>query len=151
MFDIHGGYQSEHEHTLTLDASWPDNQQQAKHQVQRYLTDNGLGHVPSMYYEEPHLHDWYDRKRELILLPGESDSTATLIIKEHDIWMQLLFIHKGIAGPAFTVLGILFGIHLFISAFTGVVLALQMPAIKKSSLLFTLTGTLVLGTLLLWL
>ena len=76
--------------------------------------------------------------------PEPDQLQTTLIIEENDIIRQAIFIHKGIAGDVFVVLGILLGFSLLFSLISGVVVALAMPKMKKPAMQFMAAGTVIL-------
>ncbi len=147
LFDIKGGVKEEFKYPLALTQGWPESQQAAQHLVEKKLA--GLYHpaLPEDYYPEEGGHDWYGFKQEVILISTDDASQARLIIKEHDVWHQLLLIHKGHAGKLFWLFGIFLGVSLFFSLVSGFVLVFQMPKLKGSAFITFVAGTLVLALL----
>lgn len=149
LFDIHGSIKNTYEYEISLPNGWPEQELTAEKLVMQFMVNEDLLPLPDIYYSEDHLHDWYDRKREIALVYMDSRSHAKIIIKEHDLWMQLMFIHKGIAGNLFWVLGLLFGLQLLISAISGIVMVLKLPGLKTISMLSLFGGVLLLIMMLL--
>lgn len=149
LFDIHGDYKNIYEYEVPLSKGWPEQELVAKDFVLQLLSEKGHLPVPEFYYGEENMHDWYGRTKEVVFIPTDDPAHAKIIIKEHDFWKQLLFIHKGIAGKIFWILGLLFGLHLLISAISGVVMVLKMPALKSTSMLSLSAGFALLVILLL--
>ncbi|PHS71491.1 MAG: hypothetical protein COB23_00510 [Methylophaga sp.] len=149
LFDIKGEVKNTFEYKIEISAGWPEQETVAKALVEHFLAKKNHFPLPESYYPEEGLHDWFGRKQEVLLLPTESPYQAKLVVKEHDFWLQLLLIHKGIAGKIFWILGLFFGIHLLISVISGVVLALQLPGLKSMSTLSLSGGFSLLVILLL--
>jgi len=148
LFDIHGGNKNHYEYQIPLDNGWPEQELVAKELVVKLMTEHGHLPIPDQYYTEEAMHDWYDLKKEIRFIPATMPNHAKVIINEHDLWKQLLFIHKGIAGDIFWILGVFFGLHLLISALSGVILVLKMPGLKSTSILSLSVGLISLVLLL---
>ncbi len=144
LFDIHGGIKNEYHYTVPTPNGWPKDEAEAHDLVTDFLLDKSHLGLSKDYYPGNDYHDWYGKNQEVMLKLTDDDKAASLTIKEHDLWLQLLLIHKGLAGVFFWVLGILFGLHLLISAVSGVILALQLPKIKSTSIHSFLVGFAVL-------
>jgi hypothetical protein len=150
LFDIKGGVKKTYEYPVMLTEAWPEAENNAKMIVTRILNNKKHTSLPEDYYLEPGgVHDWYGYTQEVILKPTEQPFQATLIVKEHDLLHQLLLIHKGHAGKLFWLLGISLGISLAFSLISGVVISLQLPQLKKQSLLSIGLGIAVLVVLFL--
>jgi hypothetical protein len=143
FFDIEGEVTAEIEYPVQLIHGWPTNEQQAKSIVLRSLAGKEHNQLPNDYYLYEGTHDWYGHEQEVILSPI-NDNKAKLVIKEHDLLLQLLIIHKGYAGNFFKVFSIMFGFSLAFSVISGVVITLQLPQLKKASLCFIIGGSIVL-------
>lgn len=154
LFDNKGDVQQTFEYPVELAAAWPETRETAEKLVREVLSNNNHinqhAALPEDYYPEDGVHDWYGYKQEVILVPMEDPLQAKLIVKEHDIWLQLLLIHKGHAGQLFWVFGVLLGANLFFSLVSGVVLALQLPRLKNNSLSALLAGTVTLILAFVW-
>lgn len=145
LFDIKGGVKETFEYSVTLTTPWPESESKAKQIVENELNGKNHAILPNDYYlERGGIHDWYGYKQEVILKPLEQPLQAMLIVKEHDLWHQFLLIHKGHAGKLFWIFGIGLGISLAFSLISGVVVSLQLPQLKKQSLLSIGLGGLVL-------
>ena len=72
---------------------------------------------------------------------------AKLIVKEHDLMLQLLIVHKGFAGLFFKIFSVMFALSLTFSIISGVVITIQLPQLKNASLWCIVAGcgVLVLG------
>ena len=90
--------------------------------------------LPNKYYLWEGKHDWFDFKREVLLIPEEGNNVELKII-EHDVWRQLLLIHKGFAGDVLKIFSILWGISLIFSQLSGVALALAMKKIRINAVI----------------
>lgn len=145
LFDIKGDVKQTHEYSITLTEPWPEDQYIAKKLVENVLIGKNHAPLPQDYYlERGGIHDWYGYKQEVILKPTEDKLNAILVVKDHDALLQLLLIHKGHAGKLFWFLGIGLGISLAFSLISGVVVSLQLPQLKKQSLLSIVLGAVVL-------
>lgn len=149
LFDIHGSVKDTYEVEVFLPNGWPQQELAAKQFIDEFIATKEYFPIPEMYFGEENLHNWYDRKKQIVLIPTEVPSHAKIIFKEHDLLMQLLFIHKGIAGKAFWIVGVFFGLHLLISAISGIVMVLKLPGLKSTSILSLFGGlALLIGLLL---
>ena len=140
LFDIEGGVQQEKTFTVPLAQDWSESEETANHQVYDFLKKNYPVSIPAAYYPEEDLHDWYGYKREIIFIKNTEGDSAKLIIKEHDIWQQLLLIHKGFGGWIFTLFAVLLGLSLVFSMGSGVILIFQLPKMKKGALIAVGSG-----------
>lgn len=154
LFDIKGGVKSESEYTIPLPQDWPQQKNDAEKLVIPLLQQYQLPALPSDHYPQEHLHEWYGYQQNvfLSLTPAlktqeatkSTKLTAILVVKQHDFIHQLLLIHKGFAGYLFWLMAIMLGLSLTFSLASGVVISLQLPQIKKTSLVSLAAGTLVL-------
>jgi len=145
LFDIHGGLKQTYEYNVPLTAPFPKSESNAKIIVLKALEGKNHIQLPPDYYLEPGgVHDWFGYKQEVIFKPSDERLQSTIIIKEHDFLHQLLLIHKGHAGKLFWVFGIGLGISLAFSLISGVVISLQLPQLKKQSLVSIVLGFVVL-------
>lgn len=126
---------------LLTQSSVIENQQQAEQFVKPLLVTKGHSSLPSDYFPDGSGHSWYGYKHEVVLQLDNDKKPIELVVKEHDIWLKLLIIHKGYAGLVFWLLAIGLGISLTFSLLSGVVISLQMPQIKKTSLMMLFAGT----------
>ena len=134
MFDIHGEVSQEKEYQVPLTQGWPANEALAKPLVLKALASTEHPPLPGDYYFEQGNHDWYGHKQEVILVNTGDANTAKLVVKEHDVMLQLLIIHKGFAGWFLKLISVLFGLSLAFSAISGVVITLQLPQLKTPSM-----------------
>jgi hypothetical protein len=144
FFDIKGEVKSEVEYLFPLQQAWPEDKDVAKKIVIDYLQGDKFVELPEDYYLWEGKHDWYGREREVLFKPTDDEGVVEIHIKEHDFLMQLLIVHKGFAGIFFKVFSIMFGLSLAFSVISGVVITLQLPQLKKASLLSITAGGLVL-------
>lgn len=144
FFDIKGKVSSEIEHFITVSAPWPQDEKTAKKIVKQYLVKDKYVDLPEDYYLYEGTHDWYGHEREVILKQTDKQNIFEIHIKEHDLLMQLLIIHKGFAGSFFKTFSILFGLSLAFSAISGVVITLQLPQLKQTSIVGVIAGSFVL-------
>lgn len=126
--------------------SWPNNEQDAKQALQSLLKhEGGLDHLPlpKNYFVSPSWQGWYDIHQEISLVAEDEDHGAKVVIEKNDLMRQLMYIHKGIAGNIFKVLGILLAISLLFSIISGAIVALAMPKLKRNSSIACALGSLV--------
>jgi hypothetical protein len=147
MFEIKGGPSAEYEYPILLQDGWPKTQTEAKQLVLPILKNNQHGKLPSDFWLEDDYIGWYGYQQEVVIDPRQEVQNAKLKVVEHDIWLQLLTIHRGYAGYFFWIFGIMLGLSLLISLITGLVIAYTTPRFRHSSLLFTMLGvaTLCMG------
>lgn len=143
LVGIEGGDSGEYEYWLELENGWPEDKEVARKIVSVEMERYGHGRLPNDYYLWEGKHDWFDFKREVFLIPEENNKVK-LEVHQHDIWRQLLFIHKGHAGTFLKIFGILWGVSLLFSLLSGVILALNLPKFKKSSIFSIACGFTVL-------
>jgi len=143
LFDIEGGPEETRTINILLTVAqlenYPANDEQARQFVKAFYPEA----LPEFYYQISESQGWWDLNQVIILTTPENGRTS-LIIEENDIWRQLLYIHKGIVGDLFKVLGILLGISLFFSLVSGVVVALAMPKMKRPAMQWLLAGSITL-------
>lgn len=144
LFDIKGGASEKFEYEVTLPKGWPSHEMQAKALVAPFIAKYEHGRFPPEYYSEREYISWYGYKQEVLLLPTEDENLATLEVIKHDLWHQFLLIHKGHAGLIFWVFGILLGLSLVFSLVSGVVIAVVAPKFRRSSIVSTTLGLVVL-------
>lgn len=101
--------------------------------------------MPDIYYREGKIHGWYNMRGGVrVDIPEDIAEPANVEVNNYDLWLQLVLIHKGVAGQIFVVLGILLGISLLFSLISGVLVALSIPKYKTASLYSIGFGSLVL-------
>lgn len=150
MFDIKGKVDNEFEYSVALTNRWPEAEKQALPLVNDFLLDKPHAALPEDYYFEHGNHDWYGYKQEVILIKPDAGDTAKLVVKEHDLLLQLLIIHKGFAGQFFKWFSILFAASLSFSIISGVVITLQLPQLKVPALYSILAGGVMLVVGFVW-
>ncbi len=143
FFDIKGSVSKDIEYFVSLPSGWPETEEEAESFVLAELKGKDHFALPEDYYWEG-VHDWYGHKQEVILAKTDDPNIAEVHIKEHDLLLQLLIIHKGFAGTFFKVFSIMFGLSLAFSTISGVVITLQLPQIKNTSIALILVGGVVL-------
>jgi len=143
FFDIKGEVSKDIEYFIELPEGFPTTEQAAKKIVVKHLKENNHLSLPEDYYWEG-VHDWYGHEQEVILAKTDKPNIVEIHIKEHDLMLQLLIIHKGFAGLFFKILSVMFGLSLAFSTISGVVITLQLPQLKKASMLSILMGGSVL-------
>lgn len=144
LVGFEGEVSAEYEYVLDLENGWPEDQHLARDIAIEEMAQRGhFEKIPPDYYLWEGMHDWYGFKREVLMVP-EEDGSISLHIHEHDFWKQLLLIHKGFAGPFLKVFSILWGFSLIFSQISGVILALNIPKIKRNSLICVGLGFAVL-------
>lgn len=147
LFDIHGEHKKTAEYVIELADVWPNSEPDAERVVKQLLIQKNHSSLPDNYYPDYPKegdHEWFGGKQEVTLQHTGIASQAKLVIKEHGMLQQLLFIHKGIAGNLAWFIGVMFGLHLLISVISGVALVLQMPTFKAYSVLSLASGFILL-------
>ena len=147
FFDIKGGNSSEVEHFFEISQPWPKTEQDAEKLVKNFLVGDKFVELPEDYYLWEGKHDWYGHEREVLLKPTDKPNVVEIHISEHDFLQQLLIIHKGFAGTFFKILSVMFGLSLTFSVISGVVITLQLPQLKQTSLwgIVAGAGVLIIG------
>lgn len=126
-------------------ASWPDNEQEAKQALESLLKQEGGSEhlpLPQNYFVSSQWQGWYDIHQEVSLVAADEVHGAKVVIEKNDLMRQLMYIHKGIAGNIFKVLGILLGFSLLFSIISGAIVALAMPKLKRNSTIACAIGSL---------
>lgn len=101
--------------------------------------------VPDIYYQDGEGHGWYNMRGGVHLeLPNNPTETVQVHIDEYDLWLQLVLVHKGVAGKLFLVLGVMLSISLLFSLISGVLVALSMPKFKRFAWIYMGFGLLSL-------
>ena len=147
LLEVKGGASETFEFPYSS-ASWPDSEQEAKQALKSLLKQQDAIHhlpLPKNYFVSPVWQGWYDIHQEVSLVAEDEDHSAKLIIEKNDLMRQLMYIHKGIAGNIFKVLGILLAMSLLFSIISGAIVALAMPKLKRNS---TIACTLGCSTVL---
>lgn len=144
FFDIKGEVSSEVEYFFPIEQAWPEDEASAKKLVTNYLVGDKYVELPEDYYLWEGKHDWYGHEREVLLKPTDKEGIVEIHIMEHDLLMQLLIVHKGFAGSYFKVFSVFFGLSLLFSLISGVVITLQLPQLKRASLMGIAAGALLL-------
>ena len=140
FFDIKGEVKSEQEHFIAIEQPWPESEQDAEKLIRSLLVGERFVELPEDYYLWEGKHDWYGHEREVLLSQTDKANVIEVHVKEHDLLMQMLIVHKGFAGTYFKVFSIFFGISLAFSILSGVVITLQLPQLKSTSLIAIAMG-----------
>ena len=140
FFDIKGENTADTEYFFEISQPWPTDEASAEKMVKAFLVDDKYVDLPEDYYLWEGKHDWYGHEREVLLKPTDKPNVVEIHISEHDLLKQLLIVHKGFAGSFFKIFSILFGLSLTFSIVSGVVITLQLPQLKKNSVLSILAG-----------
>jgi len=144
LLEVKGGASETFEFPYSS-ASWPDSEQEARQAMEFLLEQEGALHhlpLPNNYFSSPDWQGWYDIHQEISLVGEDEDHGAKLVIAKNNLLRQLMYIHKGIAGNIFRILGILLGISLLFSIISGAIVALAMPKLKRNAMLATCLGCL---------
>jgi len=124
-------------------ASWPDSEQEARQALKFLLKQQDALHhlpLPKSYFVSAAWQGWYDIHQEISLVGEDEDHGAKLVIEKNNLMRQLMYIHKGIAGNIFKVLGILLAMSLLFSIISGAIVALAMPKLKRNSTIACVLG-----------
>lgn len=140
MLDVKGEVKQEYRYEVAL-AQWPKTETEAANIVTSLLAKHQHLALPEEYSKRGGGHNWYGQKQHVGLKLNKETQSAQLLIEEYDFWRQMLMIHKSHAGLAFWILGILFGISLTFSLISGVVISLQLPQLKKQSMVMLAAGS----------
>lgn len=140
LLDIEGGHTGEYEYAIELPEGWPQDEAEAKKLILPIIEKYGHDKLPPDFYFEDNWVGWFGYKQEVFIDPSQNIKHAKLHVNKHDFLHQLLLIHKGHAGLFFRLLAILFGISLFISVLTGLVLALSISKLRVPALWCTCFG-----------
>ena len=144
FFDFKGEVKSEVEYFFEVKEGFPKTEEKAEQIVRNYLVKDKFVELPQDYYLYKGTHDWYGHEREVILKPTDKENVVEIHIMEHDLLLQLLIVHKGFAGTFFKIFSILFGLALLFSVISGVVITLQLPQLKKTSMYGIVAGAAIL-------
>ncbi len=149
LFDVKGGAAQELEYEIATSLTLPLNETQAQKLVKDFLmaapsTSEHLP-LPVNYYRSGDVQGWWDFEQEIMLMrASETDGHAVrLVIEKNNLWRQFVFIHKGLAGDVFHVLGIFLALSILFSLLSGTLVALVMPKLKKNATLFMGLGFVV--------
>ena len=90
--------------------------------------------MPDIYYRDGEGHGWYNMRGGVHLeLPDDPAESVHVHIEEYDLWLQLVLIHKGVAGKLFLVLGVMLGVSLLFSLISGALVAISMPKFRRQA------------------
>lgn len=98
---------------------------------------------PERFWQDDHMVSWWNVNGEIMLIPDTNTAGVAgfkVVVDQYDWLMHLHFIHKGLAGTLFEILGVLMAVSLLVSIITGVVIALAMPKLKRLAVAFTVAG-----------
>lgn len=143
LFEIKGGASEKFEYTIETELDFPLPKAQLEAAIKNKFSSLGvhseLFPLPVEYFEIIDMQGWWDFDHE-ILITDHGDGAIKVIIEENNLWRQMVFIHKGIAGKAFFVFSVLFAISLIFSLLSGTVVALVMPKMKRNASIFIGVG-----------
>jgi len=148
LFDVKGGPSQEYQYKIETELDFPLQEKQAEKFIIEYFSNKDLGRhlpLPESYFLDGDVQGWWDFHSEVVLIPHENNQLK-VVVETNNLWRQLLYIHKGIAGDIFKVFAILFGISLLFSLLSGTLVALMMPKLKRNALIFILGGFMALVT-----
>ena len=92
---------------------------------------------------------WDDLSRVVTLVPGRDAYSATLTIRERSLLTQVMRIHRAEAGITFKILAVILAAGLVIIFSTGVLMAHNIPRLRRPVLLAIAAGLTTFLTLLL--
>jgi uncharacterized iron-regulated membrane protein len=122
--------------------SWPVTEQQALDVMPQILKLVGEDELPDNYSDRRG-HAWSDFTKSISLAQNPEDKTILVTVKTPDFMRQMLMIHKGNAGPLFTVLGICLGIYILLMLITGAWLSFKTKPMHRGSLMSAGAGILL--------
>jgi len=147
LFDVKGGASQTFEYEFTTPLVFPLSEIQAQKLVTNFLSQDSTTRVhlplPNNYYHSPEVQSWWDFNQEIILVNAHDGELPHLVIEKNNLWRQLIFIHKGLAGELFHVMGVLLGLSILFSLLSGTLVALVMPKLKRNATLFISLGFVV--------
>lgn len=142
LLDIEGGFEASHRYQIEWpnpETGWFDREAAKAIILNSDVIEPHLP-LPANYWQESDLHGWWGFHQYYALAPSETPGQLTLQIEEYDLWHQLVFIHKGLAGKIFWVLGLLLGCSMLISLVSGAVVALAMPKLRRNAIRVCMLG-----------
>lgn len=122
--------------------SWPISKQQALALMPQFLKRLDEKKLPDNYSDR-NGHQWSDFTKSISLSQNPEDKTVLVAVKTPDFMYKMLMIHKGNAGPLFTVLGIALGIYILLMLITGVWLSFKTKPMHQGSLISAAAGVLL--------
>lgn len=143
FFDVKGSVRSEQEFFVPLTQAWPETEEQAKAFIVQHLVNEHSVALPEDYYLWQGKHDWYGHEREVLLSRTDRADQVEIHILEHDFIMQMLIVHKGLAGWYFKVMSVCFGISLAFTLLSGVVITIQLPQLQQTALWSIFAGAIL--------
>lgn len=158
LLDIKGSNSEELTLSVAVD-EWPESRKDAERLALRVLSEQGqknVSELPDNYFSSGSRHSWFGFRYSVALNKGkkadpgpelvENSSTNSMgsrdkndtninshqvEYKQHGWWKRILYIHFGLAGKTFIVLGIVFGACLLFSALSGAILLLSSPRYRR--------------------
>lgn len=142
LFDVKGGAAEKFEYQIETELAFPLKENLAESFIVEHFSNEKLTRhlpLPENYYIDGDVQGWWDFHSEVVLIPLENNQLK-IVVENNNLWRQLLYIHKGIAGDIFVVFAMLFGISLLFSLISGSIVALVMPKLKQNALVFMTAG-----------
>lgn len=147
LFEYEGNKASR---SITVEiAVWPSDEQQARLLMPALLEQVGEDKLPPNYSSRKG-HEWYGFTKSIAItqeakpvpatVNGHEKTSVQVTVKTPDFMRKMLMIHKGKAGPVFTVLGVAVGIYTLLMLITGVWLTLRTKPMHQGSMVAAAIG-----------
>lgn len=146
LFEVEGKSFDKVSQEVHLPQGWPSDEQQALTLVFEHVKQHQRLPLPPEYFvdKENEWLSWYGYKQEVTLYKTSDPKVGRLEMAKHDFVQQMMLVHKGHAGLVLLVLGIGLGLSLLTTMLSGVILAISMPKMKRTSLACVGIGSLLL-------
>lgn len=149
LFDFKGSEITLHSVFIASEEQLPEEESTALNMYEsfRKLHPDLPSERPKNFWQDEHLVSWWHFRGEVMIKPATNESGQAgfkVVVEDYDFLKQLHFIHKGLAGWLFKLLGILMGLSLLFSIISGAVVALAMPKLRLWSVRATVIGSIVL-------
>ncbi|WP_260582141.1 PepSY domain-containing protein [Sphingopyxis sp. PET50] len=132
------------DYAVTLSAPLTDDKAALQAIVVRELAERGIapptGGASVKPVGDSFQLDWTGSRRDVTLEPGESATTAKLIVKDtgwHRFFVQL---HKAKGGTPFKVYAVVLALGLFFLVTSGLIVALKMPQMRRGAIIGSVVG-----------
>lgn len=91
-------------------------------------------------YGSHFLLEWTGSSKDVVLEPTADDLVAKLTVKDTTWYRSLVQLHKAKGGTVFKVYAALFALALALLLISGFIMALQLPKLKRSTIITSLIG-----------
>ncbi|MCV6623347.1 MAG: PepSY domain-containing protein [Cellvibrionaceae bacterium] len=148
LLDVKGSNSEELRFSITGEA-WPEDQASAQTFVLQQLHEKDstieVTSLPDNYFSSASRHSWFGYNYSTALSKtNKPNEPFTIEFNRHGLWKKILYIHFGLAGPIFKILGIIFGLCLLFSAISGLLLLLSSSRYKAMAITGIASSSLIL-------